>query len=199
MAAQLVGWWEQITSLEFWETLLDSFQILGPAVPILLACIESFIPALPLVAIVTLNVLAHGPLWGFLYSWLGTSLGCTLVFLFFRKVVKRPLGHLADRSARVQKARAWVNQFNPNALFVLAMMPFTPSSFLNFAFGLSDFDAKQYLRTIVIAKMGMIVLLALFGQSLSAALEKPVYILLAALLLAALYLISKQVNKRQGL
>ncbi len=199
MPLQGIEGWARFATLEFWEALLDSFQILGPVAPILLASVESFIPALPLVAIVALNVLAHGPLWGFLYSWAGTCVGCTLVFLFFRKVVKRPLGHLIDKSKKVQKARAWVNQFNPNALFVLAMMPFTPSAFLNFAFGISDFDARQYLRTIVIAKLGMILLLALFGQSVSAALEKPVYLVLAAALLAVLYLISKRVNKTHGL
>lgn len=195
----LAEWIAKISSLEFWQTLLGSFQILGPVAPILLACVESLIPALPLVAIVTLNVLAHGPVWGFLYSWVGSCVGCTLVFLFFRKVVKRPLGHLIDKSQKGQKARAWVNRFNPSALFVLVMMPFTPSSFVNFAFGISDFDAAQYLRTIVIAKLGMILLLALFGQSISAALERPIYIVLAAALLAGLYLLSKWVNKHHGL
>ena len=36
---------QQITTLEFWQGLLAGFQGLGPVVPIVLAALESFIPA----------------------------------------------------------------------------------------------------------------------------------------------------------
>ena len=59
-------WLRQLGTLEFWETLLDSFGNLGPIAPITLAMVESFFPPLPLIAIVALNVAAHGGLLGFL-------------------------------------------------------------------------------------------------------------------------------------
>jgi hypothetical protein len=58
----------QLGTLEFWETLLDSFGNLGPIAPITLAMVESFFPPLPLIAIVALNVAAHGGILGFLYQ-----------------------------------------------------------------------------------------------------------------------------------
>lgn len=73
---------QQLTSLDFWEKALDSFQALGPVVPVVLAALESIIPPLPLVAIVTLNIAGHGAILGFLYSWIGTCLGCTIMFFF---------------------------------------------------------------------------------------------------------------------
>lgn len=197
--AELLKYLKMIFTLEFWENLLYSFQILGPLAPILLAAIESVIPVLPLVAIVALNVAAHGGILGFLYSWIGTCLGCTAVFLFFRNVVKGPFSRLADRSAKVKKAREWVNRFNSTALFFLAVLPFTPSAFLNFAFGVSDFDKRGYLLTIIGAKAVMIGLLALFGQSVVEAMENPVFIILAVVLLLVLWWISKIVRKRHGL
>lgn len=199
LVAQLAEWGRLICTLEFWQQLLEGFQLLGPLVPILLACVESFIPALPLVAIVTLNVMAHGPVLGFLYSWCGNVLGSALVFLFFRRLVKRPLARLIDKSPKVQKARDWVNRFDPKALFLIAMMPFTPSSFLNFAFGISDFDERRYLVTIGSAKLIMILLLALCGQSIEAAFRNPWFLLLTAALLAALYWASKKVSEKHEL
>ncbi|MBQ7858893.1 MAG: TVP38/TMEM64 family protein [Faecalibacterium sp.] len=190
---------QQVVTLEFWQGLLEGFQVLGPMVPILLAALESFIPALPLVAIVTLNVAAHGAVLGFVYSWLGTCLGCTIVFLFYRKLLKRPLLGLMDRSPKVTKAKNWVNRFDINALFLLAIMPFTPSSFLNLAFGLSDFGEKNYLYTMYRAKLIMILLLALAGQSVAKAFENPVFIVLAVVLLAGLYWVSKKVGKQHDL
>lgn len=35
-------WLRQLGTLEFWETLLDSFGNLGPIAPITLAMVESF-------------------------------------------------------------------------------------------------------------------------------------------------------------
>ncbi len=196
---ELFQYLKMMMTLEFWQECFDSFQILGPLAPILLAAVESLIPALPLVAIVTLNVAAHGAFPGFFYSWCGTSLGCTVVFLFFRKVVRPGFFRLEKKSRKVRKAREWVNRFDRRALFLIVIMPFTPSAFVNFAFGVSDFDGKKYLCTIYGAKAVMIALLALFGQSLVESMENPVFILLAAALLFLLWLISKKVRERHDL
>ena len=79
-------WFHQLGQLEFWEGLLTGFEDLGPLVPILLAAVESFFPPLPLVAIVALNVAAHGGVLGFLYSWMGVAAGGTIMFLLWRRV-----------------------------------------------------------------------------------------------------------------
>ena len=199
MNATLAHWYQMATSLTFWEQLLDSFQNFGPLVPIALAALESLIPALPLVAIVLVNVAAHGVVLGFLYSWIGTSIGCAIVFCFFRVVCKDLFARWAKRSEKVRRAREWVNGFDPTALFLLAILPFTPSSFLNFAFGVSDFDARTYLWTMVRAKLIMIALLALMGQSFVEALDNPWFILLGIGMAAALYYLSKQIGKKHNL
>lgn len=199
MKGTIIKWARLIMTLEFWEEALAVFEGLGPAVPILLAMIESFIPALPLVAIVTLNVAAHGTILGFLYSWVGSAAGCVLMFLFWRCIVKRFFWRVAARSQKLQKAERWVNEFDRTALFLLAILPFTPSSFLNLAFGISDFDERKYICTIVAAKAVMIALLALFGQSLVYALEQPLYFVLAVAVLGGLYWISRKICKKNNL
>lgn len=195
MNTKIMEYIKLISTVEFWESVFASFRILGPLAPILLAAVESLIPALPLIAIVTLNVAAHGMVLGFLYSWIGASLGSTLVFLFYRKIVKKLFLKLINKYNKVRKARDWVNGVNPKALFAIAVLPFTPSSFLNLAFGISDFDERKYLCIMITAKAIMILLLSLFGQSLVKALETPVFIILAVLLAVVLYIISKKVSK----
>ena len=69
MQTALMDWVHQLGTLEYWEALLAGFEGLGPLVPILLAMVESFFPPLPLIAIVALNVAAHGGLLGFLILW----------------------------------------------------------------------------------------------------------------------------------
>lgn len=200
METKLFHLLQQIGTVEFWENLFHSFRILGPLAPILLAMVESLIPMLPLVAIVTLNVAAHGMVLGFLYSWIGSALGSTLVFLFFRRLVKPYALRFADRHPKVAKAQEWVNgRLKWQALFFIIIMPFTPSSFVNFAVGVSDFDEKLYIKVMITAKIIMLVLLSLFGQSVVQAIKNPAFLIVAGLLALVLYLISKYINRKNNL
>lgn len=189
----------QLGTLEFWKTLLDGFGDLGPLAPITLAMVESFFPPLPLIAIVALNVAAHGGFLGFAYSWIGVLLGGTLMFLLWRRVVKRFFWKVASRSEKLEKAQRWVSRLDVASLFMLSVLPFTPTSFMHFAFGISDFDEKRYLITMLLGKGVMVAMMALFGQSLVSALKNPVYLILAVVLWGGMYWASKQFCKKHDI
>lgn len=189
----------QLGTLDFWKTLLDGFGDLGPLAPIALAMVESFFPPLPLIAIVALNVAAHGGFLGFAYSWIGVLLGGTLMFLFWRRVVKRFFWKVASRSEKLEKAQRWVSRFDVASLFMLSVLPFTPSSFMHFAFGISDFDEKRYLITMLLGKGAMVAMMALFGQSIVSSLKNPVYLILAVVLWGGMYWASKQFCKKHDI
>jgi uncharacterized membrane protein YdjX (TVP38/TMEM64 family) len=199
MNGVMMTWLHQLSTLEFWETLLDSFGDLGPLAPITLAMVESFFPPLPLVAIVALNVAAHGGLLGFLYSWIGVALGGSIMFLLWRRVVKRYFWKIASRSPKLERAQQWVNRFDTSSLFMLTLLPFTPSSFMHLAFGISDFDEKRYLITMLLGKGVMMAMMAIFGQSLVSSMRNPVYLILAVVLWGGMYFVSKKFCKRHNL
>ena len=170
MEMTMIGWLHQLGTLEFWEALLEGFGGLGPIAPVILAMVESFFPPLPLIAIVALNVAAHGGLLGFVYSWAGVMLGGTVMFLLWRRVTA--------------------------SLFMLSLLPFTPSSFMHIAFGISDFDEKRYLVTMLLGKGVMVAMMALFGQSLVSAMKNPFYLVLAIAIWAGMYFASKHFCKK---
>lgn len=199
MESTLISFVHQLGTLEFWQTLLDSFGDLGPLAPIFLAMVESFFPPLPLIAIVALNVAAHGGLFGFVYSWVGVMLGGTLMFLFWRRVLKQFFWKFASRSQKLEKAEQWVSRFDVSSLFMLSVLPFTPSSFMHFAFGISDFDEKRYLITMLLGKGVMVAMVALFGQSLVRSMKNPVYLVLAVVIWGAMYWASKRFCKKHDL
>ena len=199
MESTLISFVHQLGTLEFWQTLLDSFGDLGPLAPIFLAMVESFFPPLPLIAIVALNVAAHGGLFGFVYSWVGVMLGGTLMFLFWRRVLKQFFWKFASRSQKLEKAEQWVSRFDVSSLFMLSVLPFTPSSFMHFAFGISDFDEKRYLITMLLGKGVMVAMMALFGQSLVSSMKNPVYLVLAVIIWGAMYWASKWFCKKHDL
>ena len=189
--------WETATSLDFWLKLFEGFKNLGPIAPIALAAIESLIPPLPLVAIVAINIASHGPFLGFLYSWIGTCLGCTIAFFIFRLVFMKLFVRFTEKHPKALKARRWVESTTVATLFVLVLFPFTPSAFVNFAFGISDFPAKKYLPTIYTSKLVMIGLLAAIGQSFVSAFKNPWMILVGVALLVLTYIVSRKVTKKK--
>ena len=197
MEHTLLQWAQQLGTLEYWQTLLDRFGDLGPLAPITLAVVESFFPPLPLIAIVALNVGAHGGILGFLYSWIGVALGGTLMFLLWRRIVKRCFWKIAGRWPKLEKAQQWVNHFDTSSLFMLMLLPFTPSSFMHLAFGISDFDEKRYLITMLLGKGVMVAMMAVFGQSLVSSMKNPLYLVLAVGLWVAMYAVSKRFCKRR--
>ena len=104
-----------------------------------------------------------------------------------------------SRKVSIQKALDWVADRNAAVLFILVSLPFTPSSFINIAFGLSDFDEQKFIKTLIAAKLIMMLGLSLFGKTLSISFTRPVYLILAVAILAALYLISVHFRKKHGL
>ena len=199
MEGTIMAWLHQLGTLDYWQTLFDSFGDLGPLAPIGLAMVESFFPPLPLIAIVALNVAAHGGVPGFLYSWLGVALGGSIMFLFWRRLVKCYFWKLARRWPKLEKAQQWVNHFDTSSLFMLTLLPFTPSSFMHLAFGISDFDEKRYLITMLLGKGVMVAMMAVFGQSLVSSMKNPLYLVLAVGLWVAMYAVSKRFCKRHHL
>lgn len=189
----------QLGTLEFWESLLNSFEGLGPVAPILLAMVESFFPPLPLIAIVALNVAAHGGFLGFLYSWIGVAVGSTIMFLFWRRIVRKFFWKFARRFPKLEKAQQWVNHFDTASLFMLAVLPFTPTSFMHLAFGISDMDERHYLVTVILGKGVMVGMMAVFGQSLVSSLKNPLYLIFAILIWGGMYWVSKKFCKRHDL
>ena len=82
---------------------------------------------------------------------------------------------------------------------MLSVLPFTPSSFMHFAFGISDFDEKRYLITMLLGKGVMVAMMALFGQSLVSSMKNPVYLIFAIVIWAGMYWVSKQFCKRHDI
>lgn len=195
----IVDLWNKLGSIEFWVDIFSAFQELGAFPPILLTFVEALIPMLPLVAIVTFNVAGHGMFWGFVYSWIGSTIGAIAVFMFFRNIKNTKLLYKFLHLKRINQLIQWVSRQDKKLLFLVSIFAFTPSCIVNISFGLSDFDSKTFIQTIVLAKLVMISSLVLFGTTVVNSLEDPVMIIVSVVILAILYFLSNYMSKKTGL
>lgn len=188
-----------LSDLEWWAAVLEQFRSLGPLMPILLAYCEAFLPVLPMVGIVALNVTMHGMLPGLLYTWSGSCLGCLCVFAFFRLIGKRYFEKKRESSDRAARADAWIRRLHPGIIFLLIMMPFTPSCLVNLTAGISSMDPKKYFLILLPAKAAMLASLAYFSSSVIDFREDPLGSVTAVGLMIAFYLLSRYLGKRYEL
>jgi uncharacterized membrane protein YdjX (TVP38/TMEM64 family) len=189
----------QWTDPVFWNEIAHRIEAFGIFAPIFLAMLESLIPALPLVLIVILNVNIYGLGVGFITSYLGTMLGATIMFLFYRTISYYGLHEKMHKFKTLDKTINWVNRQGPLVIIVLSMLPSTPSSFMNLAFGLAQYSKRKYLISIAIGKVFMIGLFAFFGNAFQAE-ENQLLIYFGSILLFILtYFISRSINKKTGI
>lgn len=152
---------------EYVLELLKDYESLGPLPGILLPFIEAFLPFLPLIVFVLVNGAAYGPIEGFLWSWIGTSLGSVFVFLIIRKLGDKRILRAVRHNRQVHKVTNWLEKHGFGPLFLLMCFPFSPSSVINVVSGLSKISIHQFVLAVLLGKSVMIFSIAYIGSSLT--------------------------------
>lgn len=193
---------KNIELIEYSEFFLKYIEMWGPAAGILLPTLEAFIPILPLVGFVIINVAAFGFFFGYLYSWIGNCLGSFLLFLLLRKVGGKKL----DTKISHSKYRATLEKIkkkNLSVLFLLYCFPFAPSFLLSGTAALTNMKTEEFLTILLPSKLVMLLSLAFIGENVSSFFENPtkaifyiIFILLLNLLVKYLFEIYEKKHDR---
>lgn len=186
---------ELLTTEEGLESLFNSFEQLGFLVGFLLIFVESFLPFLPLVVIVILNLNAYGIIIGFLTSYAGTVLGSFLVFIIVRNLFRAPAQKYIEKHEKLKKMLKFIDDKGFSFLFVLLALPFTPSSVVNVVVALTNIRRDVYLYILLASKFIMILTMSLIGYDVTSFFDSPVKLVISLVFLVVLYLLSKWYQK----
>jgi len=181
---------------EFIIQLLNDYEKLGPLPGILLPFIEAFLPFLPLFVFILANSVAYGLFKGFLYSWLGTSLGSILVFIIIRQLGDKRAFKTIRRNKQVQKVTTWVERHGFGPLFLLLCFPFSPSSVINVVAGLSRISTSQFVLAVLLGKSIMVFSISYIGSSLLSFAKNPLKTILVGVGIILFWIVGKYVEKK---
>ncbi|MGD9569550.1 MAG: TVP38/TMEM64 family protein [Sedimentibacter sp.] len=175
--------------------LLNYVELGGPLAGIMLPIIEAFIPILPLVGFVIINVAVFGFFFGYLYSWIGNCIGSFLLFLFIRKLGGKKF------EAKIQKSKykgtlEKIKKKNLTVLFYLYCFPFTPSFLISGTAALANMDTRLFLITMLPSKFVMILSLAFIGENISSFFKNPLKSILYILFILLINFISKKLFEK---
>lgn len=190
------GFLKENEFFEFVEELLNDYEKLGPLPGILLPFIEAFLPFLPLFVFVLANGIAYGLFKGFLYSWIGASLGSLSVFLIIRQLGNKKIFMKIRNNRQVKRVTGWVGRRGFGPLFILLCFPFAPSSIINIVAGLSKVNIYQFVLAVLLGKSVMIFSIAYIGSSILEFAKNPSKTIILSICIVLFWIFGKYLEKR---
>ncbi|MGM0826789.1 MAG: TVP38/TMEM64 family protein [Bacillota bacterium] len=181
-------------TLENMMDLIQQYRSFGPIPGILLPLLEAFLPFLPLVVFVTANANAFGLWWGFLFSWIGATLGALIVFLLVRRYGETRFFRILRKNRQVKRLTKWVDKHGFGPLFILLCFPFTPSAVVNVVAGLSSISIAQYMLAVVTGKMVMIFTISFIGYDIISLVRQPIRTVIVAAIIFVLWFVGKRIE-----
>lgn len=176
---------------EFSEIILKYVKQVGPVLGISFPIIETFLPFLPLVLFVIINVSVFGFFWGYLYSWIGNCLGSFLLFLLLRKVGGKKIEKIILKS-KYSSTLTKIKTKNLSVMFVLYCFPFTPSFLISGAAALANMNSYEFIYILLPAKLIMMISLSFIGQNVSSFFQSPLKSFLYIVIIFIFNILSKK-------
>ncbi|QTH41710.1 TVP38/TMEM64 family protein [Cohnella sp. LGH] len=183
-------------NLEEIELLLHRYSQFGPLPGIALPFLEALLPVLPLVVFIVANAAAYGMWWGFLYSWIGVTLGALLVFSLARRLGNRYGDRIRARFPKSKKFFEYIERKGFTPIFLLACFPFSPSVIVNIASGMSRIPFHTFLTAMGLGKAVMIFTLSFLGHDLQAMADQPWRIVFAVSFVFLMWLGGRKLESR---
>ena len=184
--------------LELIEKIVEFIQNAGP-VGVVFSCalmsIESIVPMIPLVALITINMMILGKTLGFFVSWFFTVLGCIMSYMIFKHGFGKKFDNLTEDKQTINKYKKVIRNIPFPTLVLIIAMPLTPAFVVNIVAGLLRMDFKKYLIALMIGKISMVYFLGYFGTSFVNSIKNPVLLVKVVVIMILIYGACYVINK----
>lgn len=152
----LLAWfWSRgyITNPVALQSLLKQAGWIGPLLFMLLQVVQVVIPVIPGGVSSAIGVLAFGPVWGFVYNYLGLTAGSILAFWLVRQY-GRPFIQKITKPETYDKYIGWLDKGNKFDWFFAAaiFLPCAPDDILCMIAGLTKMSYRRFVTIILLGK-----------------------------------------------
>lgn len=149
-------------SEEAMRVFLDRFGLFAPVFFVLIQIVQVVVPILPGAVGCLGGVLIFGPVWGFLYNYVGISIGSMLAFLLSKRYGRSFVYGIIGQK-NYEKYIGWLNKGKGfgRAFAAAIFFPVAPDDLLCYIAGLTDMSFKQFALIIILGKPASIFLYSL--------------------------------------
>ena len=162
VACVILALWGWRTGVLTSQEQIHSCGAVGIVLFILFQAVQVVVPVLPGGIGCLAGVLIFGPVWGFVYNYVGICIGSLAAFAVARNCGK-PLLTMLFSEKTIAKYSRWAEERNRFArLFALAIfLPVAPDDFLCYLAGTTEMSWRQYTAIILLGKPFAIALYSL--------------------------------------
>lgn len=141
-----------LTSQEAMEALVRRVGFWGPVIFTVIQAVQVVIPILPGAIGCVVGVIMFGPVWGFVYNYVGICAGSLLAFAV-AKSYGRPLLPKLFHQKTIDKYDSWTKKGKFDLWFAIAIfLPVAPDDFLCYLAGTTPMSWRRYTAIILLGK-----------------------------------------------
>lgn len=173
--------------------LAQDYWFLTMIVGLFSTFIESFLPILPLVAIVTINAAVFGLGMGLIISWIGSGLGTLALFLIVSKFSDNKFIN-KYRNEKTKKIVEKISSKGFKILFIAYACPFIPSCLVTISSALCKSELKHFTTAMLSGKFIMFIVVSYIGSDIKGFITSPVKIIVFVLIVLLAWFIGNKIN-----
>lgn len=174
---------------------LQEYKLLVAAVGFIIIMIETFIPVLPLVAIVGANTFVLGIGLGFSVSWIGSSIGSIVLFLICKKCSDSKFVKRLNNK-KTEKFKKWVKRQGFGMMFIVYLCPFIPDFLITITAGISKMKLRDFVPGMILGKFIMFLVISYIGSDIKTFITDPLKVISLIILVLVFWILGNKVNKR---
>lgn len=152
--------------IEFIEQVKDIYSSLDIAAAIGIPFFETLFPIIPLFLVIAFNILSYGLGMGYLYTFIGTTTGTIVIFIFMRYISTSRIKEGFLQRENIKKYLNWIERTHPALHILVLMIPFSPTFMINYSMGLSKMKFKTFLLITIISRAILLFICIPFGMTL---------------------------------
>ena len=149
--------WHYISSFlidkEAVRNIVSGYGLFSPLIFILIQITQNIIAPIAHYPILLAGGFIFGPVLGFFYNWIGTTIGTCLIILLVKKF-GQPLVEKMVNKRFIDKYNKIVKKLSPFGLFIIYFLPGFPDDEISYLIALSSMPTKEILIAIILGKMG---------------------------------------------
>lgn len=174
--------------------IVNDYWLLSVIVGFTSVFIESFLPILPLIAIVTANAALFGMYQGLIISWIGSTSGTICLFLLVKKISNKKFANIL-KNEKVEKAIDWVEEKGFRLLFLAYACPFLPACVITISQGLAKRNTTDFISAVIAGKLVMFFIVSYIGNDIKGFITNPLKVGTLILVLLLALKMGKKLNK----
>lgn len=151
-----------LTSPEVLVKKIKTYGFIGPVIFLFLQIVQVVFPVIPGGASCLAGVLAFGPIEGFIYNYVGLTLGSIVAYMLSRNF-GLPLIKKLFKEETINKYLKYIRTKKFEKVFFLGiLLPGAPDDLLCYIAGIRDLTFKKFLVMILVGKPLTLIFYSLF-------------------------------------